>query len=234
MGRRIDELEGRLAAINDKLSGAVNHVNDDKQKFKDETEFEFGQHKLVLHEEVEGARKEFEGLRRPIHGLHVETANTVTNLQQRVVHLESNSSRAHNNKGYLPQKSMIPKNFTDKADEWSNWQEEVAKHMDTMTLGMMIVLAEIDQGRTSLMISGGARGRRSTRSGRRSTARWRLLWRITERKSKKVVMSIKDEDGSRAWQRLKQRFEPGLASSCASSRAWWPDGPRVPEKPLHR
>ena len=46
--------------------------------------------------------------------MHVETANTVTNLQQRVVHLESNSSGAYNDKGYLPQKSMIPKNFTDK------------------------------------------------------------------------------------------------------------------------
>ena len=58
MERRIDELEGRLAAINDKLSGVVNQFNDDKQKFKDETESEFAQHKLVLHEVVEGARKE--------------------------------------------------------------------------------------------------------------------------------------------------------------------------------
>ena len=46
MENRIDELEGRLAAINDKLSGVVNQVNDDKQKFKDETEFEFAQQKL--------------------------------------------------------------------------------------------------------------------------------------------------------------------------------------------
>ena len=41
---------------------------------------------------------------------------------------------------------------------------------------------------------------------------WRLLRRITEEESKKVVMSIKDEDGFRAWQRLKQRFESGLAA----------------------
>ena len=37
MERRIDELEGRLAAINDKLSGVVNQFNDGKQNFKDET-----------------------------------------------------------------------------------------------------------------------------------------------------------------------------------------------------
>ena len=41
-----------LLAINDKLPGAVNQFNDDKQKFKDETEFEFVQQKLVLHEVV--------------------------------------------------------------------------------------------------------------------------------------------------------------------------------------
>ena len=105
---RIDELEGRLAAINGKMSGVVDQFNDDKWTFKDETDFEFAQHKLVLHEVVEGGRKEFEGLRQAIHGLHVETANTVTNLRQRVVHLESNSSRAYTDRGYLPQKSMIP------------------------------------------------------------------------------------------------------------------------------
>ena len=41
---------------------------------------------------------------------------------------------------------------------------------------------------------------------------WRLLRRITEGESKRVVMSIKNEDGFRAWQRLKQRCEPGLAA----------------------
>ena len=58
MEKRIDELECRLAAINDKLSGVVNQVNDDKQKFKDEKEFEFAQRKPVPHEVVEGARQD--------------------------------------------------------------------------------------------------------------------------------------------------------------------------------
>ena len=116
MESRIEEPESRRAAINDKLSGVVNQFNDDKQKFKDETEFEFAQHTLVLHEVVGGARKEFEGLRQSIHGLRVGTGNTVTNLQQRVVHQQSNSSEAYNNKGYLSQKSMIPKSFTDKEE----------------------------------------------------------------------------------------------------------------------
>ena len=40
---------------------------------------------------------------------------------------------------------MIPKNFTDKADEWRSWQEEATEDVDTMTPGMKKVLAEIDQ-----------------------------------------------------------------------------------------
>ena len=43
MERRIDDLEGRVAAINDKLSEVVNQFNDDKHKCKDETELEFAQ-----------------------------------------------------------------------------------------------------------------------------------------------------------------------------------------------
>ena len=55
---------------------------------------------------------------------------------------------------------------------------------------------------------------RETKYGKvKHTNLWRLLRRrITEGDPKKVVMSIKDEDGFRAWQRLKQRFEPGLAA----------------------
>ena len=67
---------------------------------------------------------------KPFMDCNVETANTVTNLQQRVVHLECNSSGTYNNEDYLPQKSMIPKNFTDKADGWRSWQEVVADYVD--------------------------------------------------------------------------------------------------------
>ena len=77
--------------------------------------------------------EEFEGFRQAVHELRVETANTVTNIQQRVVHLEGNYSGTYKNKDYLHQKNMIHKNFTDKADEWRSWQEEVADYVDRHT-----------------------------------------------------------------------------------------------------
>ena len=107
---------------------------------------------------------------------------------------------------------MIPKNFTDKADEWRSWQEEVADYVDTVTPGMKKVLAEIDQ--ETDVIDELWRHARETKYGKVLEEHinfWRLLRRITDGESKKVVMSVKDEDGFRAWQRLKQRFKPGLA-----------------------
>ena len=62
--------------------------------------------------------------------------NSVTNLQQRVVHMESSTSGSYHNEGYLLQKSMIPENCPHKSDEWRSWQGEVADYVDTMTPGM--------------------------------------------------------------------------------------------------
>ena len=102
----------------------------------------------------------------------------MTNLQQRIVHLESNTSGAYDNKGYLPQKRMISKNFTDKADEWRSCQEEVADYVDTVTPGMKKVLVEIDQ--ETDVIDDLWRHPRETKDGKvmeEHTNLWRLLRR---------------------------------------------------------
>ena len=104
--------------------------------------------------------------------------------------------------------------------------------------GMMKVVAEIDQEPD--VIDDLWRHAREMMYGKvmeEHTNLWRLLQRITEGESKKLVMSIKDEDGFRAWQRLKKRFEYGLAARqgivMAEFSASWPDWPRVLEKRLH-
>ena len=77
-----------------------------------------------------------------------------------------------------------------------------------MTAGTKKVPAEIDQ--ETDVTENLWRCARETKYGKvteEHTNLWRLLRRITEGESKNVVMSIKDEDGFKAWQRLKQRFE---------------------------
>ena len=87
----------------------------------------------------------------------VRTQSRTTPLRSRARartwHLPLVSSRAYNNKGYLPQRRMIPKNCTDKGDEWRSLQEEAADYVDTMTPGRRY-LPRFTTRRTSLMISG--------------------------------------------------------------------------------
>ena len=123
------------------------------------------------------------------------------------------SGHAHQ-RGYLPQKSMIPKTFSDKHEEWRVWQEEVADYIDTMTPGMKKILEEVDkeEGVVDELWRDSLSDRHAESLVKENQNVWRLLRRITDHEAKKVVMSVKNEDGFRAWQKLKQRFEPGLAA----------------------
>ena len=161
--------------------------------------------------------------------MHVETANTVTNLQQRVVH----PSGAYTNKGLRAPEVHDP-----------NELHRQGGRVEELAGGSCGLCRRIDPGHEE----GSCRDRpgderqqaRETKYGKvmeEHTNLWRLLRRITEGESKKVVRSIKDEDGFRAWQRLKQRFEPGLASWQGTVMAEFSgmvaQPPRPPEKLLH-
>ena len=138
MERKMEEMQNAILSLKSDLAGLNQQFDQEKAAFNDDVQREFVNHKLMLREVVEEARKEFLGLRAGIQELHDKTEATVSNLHQRVSQLEGNTSTSWNNqtRGYLPQKSMIPNTSTDKHDEWRIWQEEVADYMDTMTPGM--------------------------------------------------------------------------------------------------
>ena len=41
---------------------------------------------------------------------------------------------------------------------------------------------------------------------------YRALEKLTDGEAKKVILSVKDEDGFRAWQKMRIRFEPTLVA----------------------
>ena len=186
--------------------------------------------------EHEKSLKDFD---KRCHGLQVENCEHGDQLSTTSCTPRKQFIRSVQQHGLLAPEEHDPTELHRKADEWRSWQEEVVDYVDTLTLGMKKVLAEIDQ--ETDVINDLWRHVRETKYGKvmeEHTNLWRLLRRITEGESKKVVMSIKDEDGFRAWQRLKQRFGPGWTSSPTrhrhgSSRAWWPDRPRARETLLH-
>ena len=96
--------------------------------------------------------------------------------------------------------------------------------MDTMTPGMKKVPSEIEQ--ETNVINDLWRHARETKYGK-VLGEHTNLWRITERESKKLVVSMKDEDGFRARHRLKQRFEPGPAARQGIAMAQFSGHPEV-------
>jgi len=127
----MEELENQLIGVRRDLSTVVETFNKDKRTLMEELDSEFQKHKLMLGEVVEGARREFTELRTGLNELYQRTDGAVTAIQQRVTLLEENSSSGSGNskggaRGYLPQKSMIPKTFSDKHEEWRVWQDEVS------------------------------------------------------------------------------------------------------------
>ena len=216
MEQRVEEIENQLIALRRDLGSVVSQLNQEKKKFTDEVDQEFQKQKLVLGEVVESARREFAQLRAGMNELHGKTEATVTSMQQRIGKLEERASVGGSGgvKGYLPQKNMIPKTFTDKNEEWRSWHEEVADYMDTVTPGMKAVLEAVEH-EESLVDEVWRETNKAMHSDglmNECSNVWRLLKRITDGEAKKVVMSVKNEDGLRAWQKLKQRFEPGLAA----------------------
>ena len=47
--------------------------------------------------------------------------------------------------GYLPQKHMIPTTFSDKPEEWRQWQEDIEDYLDSINPGIKALLQEINK-----------------------------------------------------------------------------------------
>ena len=126
---------------------------------------------------------------------------------------------------------MIPKTFIDKLEDWRSWHEEVEDYLDTVNPGIKRLLEFIDKEKD--VVDGERDGEWMDLRARTGhcvdveTNRyeqypekvlgdkvnlWRALKKLTEGEAKKIVTSVKKEDGFRAWQKLRLRFEPSLAA----------------------
>ena len=117
-------------------------------------------------------------------------------------------------KGYLPVKNQCPKPMKDKVEEWRVWKEECADYFDAQKEGVKEFLSEIEDKADDadpfwLQQQAVARGKPFIAHDRVKI--WRALRGLTEGEAKKIILSVKDEDGWLAWRRLCQHFEPGVA-----------------------
>ena len=171
-----------------------------------------------LEEQYKALALEMNSVKETIATMQYEYSRKIEQLEVRMDVEEGPKGRKDEySRGYLPTKSMIPKSFSDKIDEWRSWSEDVVDWIDTVNPGMKEVLKEIDEMEdwndleVSTLLE--SKGERIVKD---RVPLWRALKKITEGEARKVTMSTKNEDGFRAWYNLRHRFEPTIAAKQGS------------------
>ena len=77
MEARLGVLEQELSGLRRDLADTLSQFNKQKTDFKDATELEFTQHKLILGEVVEGARTELVNIKEAVNDLYAKTEASI-------------------------------------------------------------------------------------------------------------------------------------------------------------
>ena len=148
---RVNALEIMMAKVRDDLNEFMTKFGTDKIQFMDGINLEFVKQQNSMNEVVQQAASQFEVFRGELQGLHSRTEQAVINLDIKIVELEK-KTQGHGQgqaqgayRGYVPQKSTIPDNFSGKSEDWRAWQEEVMDYFDSIRPGMKKLLEEVEK-----------------------------------------------------------------------------------------
>ena len=116
MESRIDALEQEVQVLKYQVSQQVANINAQKQELIDQLNAELTQHKLEMHEIVEGAKTEFTNIQTAVKSLYEDSSKAVIEPKDRMENVEKSGGKQGGMKGYLPVKAMRPGTFTDKVE----------------------------------------------------------------------------------------------------------------------
>lgn len=213
MEARVAQLEGDLSTLKLVVEAQLKDIDKHGVDLIEQLNSELTKHNLMMQEVVEGAKGEFHGIQGSMKGMCDEVSGGIKELVHRISELEKGCSAGPGQKGYIPLKAMVPKEFTGKSDDWRSWQDDLLDYFDNVTPGMREFLKEVDLENDA--VTEECVAIREAKCGPRITGDtvqvWRALKALTGGEAKKVTLSVKTEDGFRAWQRLHMHFGPSLA-----------------------
>ena len=185
-------------------------------KIMDDVMVQFAGVRIELDNVINSAKNEFLLQHQARQQLEETASASVAALTNRVLLLEAQGGGrgdggAHT--GYLPKKNTIPRKLDDKEEDWRQWKADVEDFLDEQNPGMKKFMEEIAKqkdGITEAWLQE-MKGKYAVKITNDQVQVWRALKGLTEGEARKVINSVKDEDGFRAWLKLNARFEPGLA-----------------------
>ena len=157
--------------------------------------------------------------------MHNRNSQSMEQLATRIAIIEAKSLEGagdeRRNKGYIPIKNLVPKLFGDKVEEWRTWKEDFEDYLDMSNPGMkayLKIMATQDEEETE---EGREEKRREfgDRIVKDEVQVWRALKNLTTGEARKVVMTVKGENGFKVWQKMHVRFEKSLAAKHGAALA---------------
>ena len=165
----------------------------------EELNVEFTKTKMGLTEVVEHAKVEFVKIRSDLQAIYGNAAAAFEEMSKRIDGIET--TEAGQNKGHIPIKNLTPKEYKDHGDGWRQWQDDLLDFLDCSNPGMRSFLKDVDAQTEELkdwwmQMMKDKHGAKVTEGG----------------EARKAIMSVKNEDGFKAWQKLHMHFGPSLSA----------------------
>ena len=130
---RISSLEAEFSTIKIQMKSQFKDLDAQKADLLDQLNVEFTKTKMGLTEVVEHAKVEFVKIRSDLQAIYGNAAAAFDEMGKRIDGIEK--TKAGQNKGYIPIKNLIPKEYKDHGDGWGQWQDDLLDFLDCSNPG---------------------------------------------------------------------------------------------------
>ena len=161
---------------------------------------------------ISGAQSKFDEIESNIKVLYADAGAKFKEIEATIDKGQDNKDKK---RGFLPDKLMIPKVFSDDVSNWRKWKDEVAKYFDEGKDGMKAIMDDVSRCKQAITkeVLEEACSRNPT-AVVEQLQKWKHLYRALEKltagEAAKVISTVSDENGFEAWRQLHLRFEPEL------------------------
>jgi hypothetical protein len=149
-------------------------------------------------------------------------ASDVGDLKERIRRLEEGGAGGGVGGERKPKKSLIhvkmitPKEL-NSPDGWKRWKADVEDYCEEMFEGMKDILDKVRKSEDAVTYEAFAATEEEWWS--KAEQLYRFLRRFTEGEARRVVQSVREDNGFEAWRKLHQQYEPSLVMREAQAMA---------------
>jgi hypothetical protein len=208
-----DKLAARLAKIETEMEMTKGTQEHNIKNIIDVATKKFEELEGNLRDILTGAQTKFQEVDSNYNNLYQQAKVSFENLDQKISAGGGGMGRDKKT-GFLPDKLMVPKKFSEDIGEWRKWKGEVSKYFDESREGIKAILDEIANKPFPITVDvlrdAGARHPHKIADLEQWKHLYRAIEKLTDGEAAKVVSTVNDENGFEAWRQLHLRFEPEL------------------------